>query len=162
MTDCVLNSCCGCIELKTGSLIIGYLNLIGEIIFIIIGLVGLIGGGVVAANSKNEDDVHGAQAVMIVSIILLLIVFFFFAFTIVLLVGIHKNKRGHVKAYLIVGAICLVLSLITTLASFAGAYDGLTIASRIISYIVSVYFLLVIRSYYLKMDNSKGPAIYSA
>ncbi|KAI5634154.1 hypothetical protein NE865_13110 [Phthorimaea operculella] len=161
MASCVLNSCCGCIELKTGSLIIGYLNLIGEIIFIIIGIIGLVGGGVVAAGAESEKEAHNGQAVMIVSIILLLIVLFFFAFTVVLLVGIHQNKRGHVKAYLIVGAVCLVLSLITTLASFATSANGTVIASRIISYIISVYFLLVIRSYYLKMEDSNKPAIYN-
>ncbi|KAI5634152.1 hypothetical protein NE865_13108 [Phthorimaea operculella] len=161
MASCVLNSCCGCIDLKTGSLIIGYLNLIGEITFIIISILGLVGGGVVAAGAESLKQALNVQAVMIVSVILLLIVFFFFAFTVVLLVGIHQNKRGYVMAYLIVGVVCLVLSLITTLASFATAANGTVIACHIVSYIISVYFLLVIRSYYLEMEDRNKPAIYN-
>ncbi|XP_049875237.1 uncharacterized protein LOC126373225 [Pectinophora gossypiella] len=162
MPSLVFDNCCCCIELRTGCLIIGYLNLVGDIILTILAILGLVAGGVVAANGEDQSDKDGGVMIMVISVIFLLILLFFLAFTIVLLVGLHKNKRGHVKAYLIVSVICLVLSIIMFLASFAGTVTASDIVSKLISFALSIYFILVIRSYYYKMDDNKRPAIYNA
>lgn len=170
MTSCIFDSCCGCIELKTGCLIIGYLNLIFGVVAIVMAALVAVGTGVVLSDSDVQhelDKAHVTAAVttvaVVVAIILIILLVLYFTFTIVYLVGVHQNKRGHVKAYLVYSVIFLVLYTILFFTSFAsGAVLLSTIASKIFSILLSIYFLLVIRSYYYKMnDASLQPAIYN-
>ncbi|KAF9823387.1 hypothetical protein SFRURICE_006600 [Spodoptera frugiperda] len=160
----VFDKCCFCIELRTGCLIIGYLNLIGNIIAILMSIIGLAAAGVVTAEGDKEDGTQAVGAVALAVIGILLIFFILFlTFSIVLLVGLHKHKRGHIKAYLIYTVIFLVLYVIMFFAGFAASHiNGGVVARDLISILLSIYFLLVIRSYYLKMDDpSNKPAVYN-
>ncbi|KAJ2953906.1 hypothetical protein O0L34_g1540 [Tuta absoluta] len=112
MASYVLNTCCDCIGLRTGCLIISYLSLIGEIFFIIVALVGLHNTGVLATEGKTEVEKLAGEAGMIWFISLLVGVLVYFIFTVILLVGIYTNKSRHVKAYLIFNTITLVVSII--------------------------------------------------
>nr|XP_049700427.1 uncharacterized protein LOC126055412 [Helicoverpa armigera] len=157
------NKCCFCIELRTGCLIIGYLNLIGNIVMILLSILGLAAAGVVTAQGKDED-VQAVGAVMFAVVaIMLVFLILFLAFTIVLLVGLHQYKRGHIKAYLIYALIFIVLYIIMFFASFASEHIVAgNVVRDLISILLSIYFLLVIRSYYLKMDDpANKPAVYN-
>lgn len=159
----VFDTCCGCIELRTGCLIIGYLQLVAQIIFSILILVLLTAGGVEAA-SDDKTAQQGGTLLIALSIIMLIFLILFLTFTIVLLVGLHKDKPGHVKAYIIFATIFLVINVITFLAGFANTpIKAGNVVGNLLGLLLSLYFLLVIRSHYVKMgDSSKGPAVYSA
>ncbi|KAL0829052.1 hypothetical protein ABMA28_003918 [Loxostege sticticalis] len=175
MAALLFDTCCGCIELRTGCLIIGYLNLVFSLITIITTLVfGLAVG--IAINDKNFQEqikadpkfaeIAGSEATAVISavaIVFVIILILFLAFNIVFLVGVHKDKRGHVKAYLIFHVIFLILYTISFLASFASPpINGGDVASKLLAIVLSIYFLLVIRSYYYKMaDSNRQPAIYN-
>ncbi|XP_028163957.1 uncharacterized protein LOC114355357 [Ostrinia furnacalis] len=171
MAALLFDTCCGCIELRTGCLIIGYLNLVFSAIAVIMTLIlGVMVG--VAVNDKDVQQAlreqghfptEAAAAVSVIAIIFVVLILLFLIFNIVFLVGVHQNKRGHVKAYLIFHVIFLILYTISFLASFASPpINGGDVASKLLSILLSIYFLLVIRSYYYKMgDTSRQPAIYN-
>lgn len=60
-----------------------------QILYIILGLLGLVAGGVVIAQGDKEHQDLGV-ILLVVSIIILILLVFFLASTIVLLVGVHK------------------------------------------------------------------------
>ncbi|XP_026741815.1 uncharacterized protein LOC113503878 [Trichoplusia ni] len=157
-----LEHCCFCIDLRIGCLIIGYLNLIGDFALILMTILGLTALGNVGITFHGSMSVMGAIITSVFAVSLIVCTLFL-VFTIVLLVGIHQHKRGHVKAYLIYTLIFLILYTIMFLAGFAGiGHTPLTIARDVISIILSIYFLIVVRSYYLTMDEPNlRPAMYN-
>ncbi|XP_063364766.1 uncharacterized protein LOC134653360 [Cydia amplana] len=160
MPSLIFDKCCGCIELKTGCLIIGYLELVGEIILSLLILVSLLAGGV-AISSDKEDVKEVGVGLIVISAILLLALALLLAFTITLLVGLHKNKRGHVKAYLIYSAIFFVIAVVMFFSGLSQGPPVSNIISNIIGLLIHLYFLLVIRSHYYKMDEASKGAIYN-
>ncbi|GBP90913.1 hypothetical protein EVAR_95577_1 [Eumeta japonica] len=185
MPALVFNTCCGCIELRTGCLIIGYIQLVLEIIAAIVILVALIIGGVAASGAVHVDSamvgyggyggdsgyggykpidtaVQGLGVVLIVVfVIMLLALVLALSFTITLLVGVHKNKRGHVMAYMVYATIFLVLGIILFFVSLSVNKNAGSIIVNLLSHALNIYFLLVVRSYYYQM-NVNGPAIFSS
>ncbi|KAJ8719388.1 hypothetical protein PYW08_011563 [Mythimna loreyi] len=164
------NKCCFCIDLRSGCLIIGYLNLIGNIIMVLLSIVTLatsaVAKSLINENEELKDSREGLQVMttVLIAVVAIMLVFFilFLAFTIVLLVGLHKHKRGHIKAYLIYALIFIILSVIMFFAGFAGTQSAGEIIKQIFIILLNIYFLLVIRSYYLKMDDpSNKPAVYN-
>lgn len=63
---------------------------VADIIYLIMSVLVLVGGGVVAAKGEDEKTQEAGVAIMAIGVIFLLIVLFLLAFTIVLLVGLHK------------------------------------------------------------------------
>nr|ABK24774.1 unknown [Picea sitchensis] len=160
MPSLVFDKCCGCIDLKTGCFIIGYLELVAEIILSLLILILLVGGSVGVASNKDDAQALGA-GMLAIAVILLLVLALLLAFTITLLVGLHKNKRGHVKAYLIYSAIFLVLTVIMFFASFSQTITASNVISNLLGIALHAYFFLVIRSQYHKMDDANKGAIYN-
>lgn len=165
------NKCCFCIDLRTGCLIIGYLNLIANLVVMLVLSLGLVATGAIASGALNDKDlpsetnenIKTVGAFMLgIFVVTMVFLILFLAFTIVLLVGLHQYKRGHVKAYLIFSVIFVVLSVIMFFVSFGGAVTAGVIVRQLFTILLNIYFLLVIRSYYLKMDNpANKPAIYN-
>ncbi|KAJ8720011.1 hypothetical protein PYW07_012054 [Mythimna separata] len=164
------NKCCFCIDLRSGCLIIGYLNLIGNIILILLSIIAMATTGVANAIINDNEEFKDAResmhvmATVIFAILVIMLIFYllFLAFTIVLLVGLHQHKRGHIKAYLIYALIFIVLSIIMFFASFGGTITAGEIIRQLVLILLNIYFVLVIRSYYLKMDDpSNKPAVYN-
>ncbi|CAH0726863.1 unnamed protein product, partial [Brenthis ino] len=139
--------CCFYIPRKTGCLIIGYLNLIGSIIGLLFSIYGIVLGDQATRSSKPK---HVDVAYMIIgsAVVLALIFLLAFAFCIVLLVGINKNKPGHVKAYLKYNLIFLTIHAVLLLLSIQ--IDALLLL------VLFIYFFLVINSYYTKMQEEKA------
>ncbi|KAL4715821.1 hypothetical protein ACJJTC_006400 [Scirpophaga incertulas] len=170
MAALVFDKCCGCIELRTGCLIIGYLNLIASIILAIVTTLVLIGTGVIVANA-DEIQVEGHPEItsqqistmaVVLSVILLIVMLLFLTFNIVFLVGVHKDKRGHVRVYLGYMMFFIVVNIVLFFAGFAGPVAAGDIVRSLLMILLNIYFFLVIRSYYLKMgDRSRQPAIYN-
>ncbi|KAI8431964.1 hypothetical protein MSG28_004497 [Choristoneura fumiferana] len=110
--------------------------------------------------ASNKDDAQQLGAGMLaMAVILLLVLALLLAFTITLLVGLHK--RGHVKAYLIYSAIFLVLTVIMFFASFSQTVTASNVISNLLGIALHAYFFLVIRSQYHKMDDANKGAIYN-
>ncbi|XP_052742180.1 uncharacterized protein LOC128198853 [Bicyclus anynana] len=146
-----IDKCCFCLPLRTWCLILGYLHLIGSIIQAVVIIMSLPPisslADIEGKLGIEHKDVNGAIAI---SLINLQIVLFFFAFAIVLVVGLHKEYRGHVKAYLIYYLMFLLLYTIMYVVSLATqALDwGYTIGTSL-QILLGVYFLLVVHSHWV-------------
>lgn len=167
MTPLILDNCCGCIKLRTGCLIIGYLNLFYSIVIVIATAVCFSSKDFKEEFSKRNAD-HLTIA-SVVAIIALVIILLFLIMNIVFVIGVHQNKRGHVKAYLIYNAVFLVLYSLILFGAFAGAItsygNALTwtnVVQNLLVIVLATYSLMVIRSFYYKMnDSNHQPAVYN-
>ncbi|CAB3227863.1 unnamed protein product [Arctia plantaginis] len=147
-----LDNCCFCGELRIGSLIIGYLTLIRDIIVTLISII-------ILAISR---EIRASGIVIAVFCILLLIGLLNVIFTIVLLIGIHQYKNGHMKVYLIFNLVVMVIAVLLILILCIATGLPILILVGLVFLAFHVYYLLIIRSYYLKMDNALNkPAIFS-
>ncbi|CAH2265195.1 jg26654 [Pararge aegeria aegeria] len=131
------NTCCFCVPLRTGCLILGYLHLIASIILAIVSIVTLAAVGAVVASTDPENINDSAVAAIIaVYVIVLILVAVLLTFSILLVVGLHKERRGFVKAYLIYYLIFIILYSImfivrcSTLPPDAGYIVGTLIQIR--------------------------------
>ncbi|CAB3227857.1 unnamed protein product [Arctia plantaginis] len=161
-----VNKCCFCVELRTGSLIIGYLNLVWNIIVTLLVIVSMAAVGVavssISEREMNEEKHTIAVIAMVVFGAILLFLILNLIFIIVLLVGLHKNKRGHVKAYLIYAFIFILFAIVMFISSIARGNPAGDIIKNLLTLLFTIYFFVVIRSYYLKMnDTANKPAVYN-
>lgn len=156
------NKCCFCVDLRVGSFIIGYLGLVGCIIMTLLSIVGLVASAYITVNGDTKQaQMIGGFALAVMCIVLVIVVLHLI-FDIILLIGLHKNKRGHVKAYLVFVTIFIVISILAFISSIANGSPAGEIVKSLLTILFSAYFLLVIRSYYLKMDDAtKRPAVYN-
>ncbi|CAG5043534.1 unnamed protein product [Parnassius apollo] len=154
----VFENCCFCIDLKTGCFIIAYLQLVGEIIISTLMFLG-IGAAQVLINSSDPDHRAAGATLMALCAVTLLFVAVLLAFTIVLLVGLHKNKSGHVKIFLIYSVIFMLFYIVMTIVEIAvTAPPAQNIVTSVFYILLDIYFLLVLRSYWVKMGS--GNALY--
>ncbi|XP_034832808.1 uncharacterized protein [Maniola hyperantus] len=160
----VFDTCCCCIPLRTGCLILGYLQLVAYILYGIFAVLG-VGSGVtlmhITDDLENKEDDMKVKAVatilIILSAVILVVILIALPFTILLLVGLHKERRNYIKIYLIFAVIALVINAILEIAKFSGGYASLKqMPSSIISILLSIYFLLVLRSQYIKLGIAEN------
>lgn len=168
-------SCCFCIPLRTGTLVLGYLHLIGSLLGIILSSLMIVGGAVVTSgnvdlgakeyhfNENDKNALANEQVVkmagvlaLAVGIILLILFIVHIVFVIFLLIGGHNSKPGHIKAYLIYSTVMVIIAVLLTIVSLIAAPSA-AVVSHFISYAIEIYFLLVIRSYMIKLqENPEG------
>ncbi|XP_047028580.1 uncharacterized protein LOC124636508 [Helicoverpa zea] len=149
----VMDKCCFFLPLRKGCLIIGYLNLVGNLLMILLSVIGLAAASVLMIIGKDEEEQNLGAAMFVVCMVMLILLLVFLAFTIILLLGLHQHKRTLVKVYLIYALAFIVLSIIMFFANLMVAVEPLNIVKDIVSIVVQIYFWLVIRSFYLVMDN---------
>lgn len=177
---CLFDTCCICFTVEFGSKIIGFTGVILNSISIIISLMVLVALAVAPAPSPDLDPtnaIHGLINVTESSIlydiidfpdpattninfmdVILLIIFGFIVsiFTlfssVVLLIGLYKNRPSYVKFSLVVGVIRVVLMFATAIGEFPS-----DVAVFSLFYLgIPIYFLLVIRSaYYNMLENEE-------
>ncbi|CAH2220413.1 jg14394, partial [Pararge aegeria aegeria] len=151
----VFKNCCFCIPLKTGCLILGYFYLISSIVVLLMTGFGL--SFIVTMLHHVADAIKPLMITLVVlgSIILVLILIAL-PFNILLLIGLHKEKKNYIKIYLIFQLVFTILSILLRITGVILSMGGyLTGALTTLVYaVINIYYLIVIRSYYLKM--SKG------
>jgi len=140
--------CCGC-TLKTGSLIIASLEMIGGLIYFGVGFGFLIYFNTRPRyDSSNENLLYG---------IMLAIGVFCIAHAATLIHGARKRRQGFLLCWIIIQTIVLVLSVI------GGIYMLVTMGTAaIIDFlylVLGLYFLLVVKSHRQELLDSKqdGP-----
>ncbi|XP_069360140.1 uncharacterized protein [Maniola hyperantus] len=144
------SKCCFCVPLRTGCLILGYINLVASAILAILFIVGL------SAISQNDDANKNSVGTFVgVTVVTLLLVLALLTFSILLVVGLHKEKKTYVKAFLIYDLVFIVLYAILYVIKIATLpYDLGYILSTLAEILLSVYFLLVIRSHWVTMGGN--------
>ncbi|XP_045773511.1 uncharacterized protein LOC123872945 [Maniola jurtina] len=153
------SNCCFCVPLRTGCLILGYLQLIASIILAIISIVTLVAVGAVVATADAPVNESAVAALVSVYVIILILVTVLLTFSILLVVGIHKERRSYVKAFLIYDLIFIILYAIMYIVRCATLPPNVGfIVGTLIQILLSIYFLLVIRSYWVIMGSNVNTA----
>ncbi|CAB3227858.1 unnamed protein product [Arctia plantaginis] len=147
-----VNNCCFFVGLRTGSLIIGYLNFIWNVLVIGTLIAAMVTAAQIAADTSDKDTKMAAELTLALLGIALIFVIVNLLVTCLLLVGIHKHKRGYIKAYLIYTCIFIIFAIVDFIASIAKGAPASNIVQNLFSLLFSIYYLVVIRSYYMKMD----------
>ncbi|XP_042884005.1 uncharacterized protein LOC122260696 [Penaeus japonicus] len=124
---CIVQSCCCGCTLRTGSLVVAILSLIGSIYNIVSGAIGAVAG------------IPAAWGTVVASAVALII-------AIMLLIGIQKNNRSLVMAWVWINSILIVINiaLAITLIALGGIAMGV---SFLIAYLISIYFIVVVYSF---------------
>ncbi|CAB3227862.1 unnamed protein product [Arctia plantaginis] len=156
MSKLKLKYCCYCGDLRTGSVVIANVNLVRDILFLLISITMLTLTGTRYALWLDRVMIPVFGILLVVNIVNVIM-------DIVLLIGIHKYKVGYLKTNFIFNVIEMVVAsvLILTLC-ITSELPGL-IALCLVFLGFHMYNLMIIRSYYLKMDDpSNKPAIYDS
>ena len=157
----VFDDCCGIIKLRIGCFIIGYLNLMSSLYLLVHSVLGIIKGKglmqVTVSTYQSFIRTMGKHMVIMYSVILVASILELI-FTILLLVGIHKNRRSFVKFHLIFNLIFLFLYVIGFILYLTtGEMSFVRLILDLITIGLTAYFLLVIRSYYVEMGKEATP-----
>ncbi|XP_075976978.1 uncharacterized protein LOC142977132 [Anticarsia gemmatalis] len=145
------NSCCGCIELRKGCLIIGYFSFVGNLLIAALTLTSLILSGYVAAEAENQDIQVDWGAAAIITVIILIFIFVGLGFNILLLIGIHKDRPKYVKFYIFFTAILVCVRIFLLILTLAFGTPFGEVITDIIAIGANIYYLLIINSYYMDM-----------
>jgi len=143
----ILQKFCFCCELRTGSILIGWINLIADIIAMILLIVGLVD------LHKQRQSIVGAEGVIIAGVVGLVIDIIM---CILLLIGVKKDRRQFVFAWVVWSGILLVFGIIIVIME---GVKHVTIGSIIINVIrlaFRIYCILTVYSFYQLLKES-GP-----
>ncbi|XP_052741993.1 uncharacterized protein LOC112054418 isoform X1 [Bicyclus anynana] len=158
----VLQQCCFCcIPLRTGSLILAYLYLIGIIVNCGMTAATMITFTSYLAISSSELKLIFIKIIIILAFTLV-INLVALPFNIYLLVGLHKERQRYVRIYIIFQIVFSVLTVLrqivaVSMSSNIHIYGILQLVGHLVT---NVYYLLVLRSHYLKMAiGTDQPAV---
>uniref|UniRef100_E2J7G6 Hypothetical viral protein n=1 Tax=Triatoma matogrossensis TaxID=162370 RepID=E2J7G6_9HEMI len=162
-----LKTCCFCCSTETGTKIIGWLQTIGSAIGMILVIIALV-VSVQHLNKPEYEVVKGTdgstindkaitEAVIVASAIGFVIYLISGLLGLFLLIGVYKRNMRYVRIWVIISVVVLILSLavivIRGILKIAGK-DSADIIWPIVSFLLSVYFTLVVYSFY--RENKSG------
>ncbi|XP_075233643.1 uncharacterized protein LOC142331539 [Lycorma delicatula] len=150
--------CCGC-SLKTGTTIIGWFSFVRDLII----LVTLIAVEFAFKDSKSiatasPDTDKGFEAIVIILAILYLLLTIV---SLLLLFGTYKERHGYMSPWIILSTIGIVIEIICIITDTASVGFSKTDLQSLISVGLTIYFLLVVYSYYREIKGGSGVTGYS-
>ncbi|XP_045774067.1 uncharacterized protein LOC123873304 [Maniola jurtina] len=150
----VFNQCCFCVPLRTGCLILAYLFLVGSIAIGIYSTLVVV--SMVANMSRVPADFrHVLISILGLNSVTLVLVLISIPFNILLLVGLHKERRNFVKRYLIFQLVYIILSVILDIVRMSmGRAYLVSYIIILVNLVFNIYYLLVLRSQYVKMGET--------
>ncbi|XP_053608409.1 uncharacterized protein LOC128674099 [Plodia interpunctella] len=160
-----LDKCCFCLRLRAGSLIIGYFSLvlaclsIGTLSFTIYR-VAIYKHDYKKDPTTTPEEVAKATLSLYITLGYYVLVFLFLlTLSLLLLIGVHSNKPHLLKFYVNSGLFLLglALALVVLCWVFAGVLATLPLLKWCL---IHFYFLVVVRSTYLEMEDENKPTVY--
>ncbi|KAI8431977.1 hypothetical protein MSG28_004506 [Choristoneura fumiferana] len=163
----VLTRCCFCCPLRIGALVIGYLSLFSSLMSLagISTAIALVAKYVEQESQKPnpthrpEDLAAGALRIYITYAIYLVVYLYYFAISLLVVIGVHRNKPHLMKYYVNTGLFLLAMAvaLVVVTVVFLGVIASLPVLA---SSVILFYCILVVRSAYLEMEEQNRPKIY--
>merc|ERR1712055_741851 len=155
-----VEKCCACLELKTGTLILGVINLVGSIILAIISAVGLAGSAVLASgaldqyidkdsrmDSESRAAVNTAATFGIVVTSIMLIIYILYVVVASMLIhGARKEKPGLMMPWIVLTIVYLIWDIVQIIGYFVSG-DWLSAIIGIILFCPGFYFFICVWSY---------------
>ncbi|KAJ9596638.1 hypothetical protein L9F63_012335 [Diploptera punctata] len=137
--------CCGC-SLKTGTIIIGVLNLIAACL-------GFGSGGVLLSQKETEFKTMGIVELILAAVLIII--------SILLIVGAMKDRPALLAPWMICAIIIMIVTIIIYIVGAAKAFqhsDSSTGVSYLISALIysilETYFILVVYSLYRELRGN--------
>uniref|UniRef100_A0A131XS33 Putative conserved plasma membrane protein n=1 Tax=Ixodes ricinus TaxID=34613 RepID=A0A131XS33_IXORI len=154
-----LTHCCGCMTVRTGTMVLAILNMIVSAISLVVASI-LAGSLKSTANSHAEEPslYRAAMAVFGLLVLQAIISSVMFIAACLCLWGVHRDNRLYVLPFLICQLVDLVLRailvifLIAVLATTPMFWSPGTLASLVVSMLLQIYFLWVVVSYYKQLE----------
>ncbi|KAG6455919.1 uncharacterized protein LOC119188522 [Manduca sexta] len=146
----VLKTFLGCFKLRTGCLFMGYSGAITSMLFIMFSFAGIIITGQREGSLKG-DALYVNNVILWACIFLAVFCSIAFGLYVVLLVGVQQWRPKLVKVFLIGMTVYLVISFI--LAVVLTVMNPTFGIRFVITFAWSIYYMLVVRSYYFKMNE---------
>ncbi|KAJ8720517.1 hypothetical protein PYW08_005982 [Mythimna loreyi] len=170
---CFFSKCCFCIPLKTGCFILGYISVILNLLITLfyIGTLSFLAfythGFRYIRLKENEDgemvpDTESmSKSKLGETVAILFLVGFlniaWFLMNIVLLVGLHRKRPGHIKLHVSVATLRLVLSVVGV--GMYGPHH--TSHSMLVCYgeiALTAYFILIYYVYAVQLEREMRPS----
>ncbi|AAG02854.1 putative core protein [Betaentomopoxvirus amoorei] len=145
----IVNNCFEFIDLKQGSIIIGYINILWNILNIII--FGITIDRINSYDFKHDELVilYNIVTIEIISSIISIFI------NILLLIGIYKRNTNFIKYYIIYSYVLTLIYILNLLFYlYYILYTGIVLFIAIILF--NIYFLVIIRSYYYKLSETNS------
>ena len=142
----MLHKCCCCIPLRTGSIIIGVVGILGGISLLIR----------ISVISDIESDWNEGLKIYCPDIVASIIILLVYG---CLLFGAIQYFKGAVLVYLIFGALFIVVSVIFRIYSIARLKGGdrfQHVASLMFYVLFSMYFWICNYSFYVELKKERG------
>jgi hypothetical protein len=149
--------CCGC-TLKTGTIIIGVLTILG-------GLGNLIGGITTAVRAAdNFVDAESVQVFVGVGAVLAVLGAILLVFSVLLIIGAQNDRPSLLVPWMVYTIVFLITNTVLYIfeaAEYFSRYDNVNGAGNIVAAVIFVllqtYFLLVVYSLYRELRGTAPP-----
>ncbi|XP_072944298.1 uncharacterized protein [Epargyreus clarus] len=153
---------CFCLSLRTGALIIGYLSLLNATLnlfavsFSLYKVVTFIKTNGSDINHTPEETANIALGLYVSHAYSLLIFLYYFVISLLLIIGVHKNRVKLMKYYYYTGLFLLGLAL--ALVVVATIFLNFAATLSLLAWCVILFYcLLVVRSTYLEIEERIKP-----
>nr|XP_034832809.1 uncharacterized protein LOC117989555 [Maniola hyperantus] len=141
----VFNQCCFCVPLRTGCLILAYLYLVSSVVTGIFSIYGIVGIVRIIPHIPGEYR-HFVVTALVLNGINLVLNIIAMPFNILLLIGLHKERRIYVKLYVIFQSINLLIGVLLNIVTISlGESQLWTIVIVFVGIVFNTYFILVMR-----------------
>jgi len=148
-----IEKCCACLELKTGTLIIGTLSLIGSCILGIIAILGLVGSSLLASGAlpfgdKDQQGLKEASTAagtvgIVVTSIMLVVYILYIAIGSMLIHGARTGNPRLLMPWLVLTSIYIIWDVLKVIISFVNLKWGDAVTYIIVTCIMSYFFIAV-------------------
>jgi len=156
-----VEKCCACLELKTGTLIIGAINLLAAIVGAVFSAIGLAGSAVLASGALNkyidngqQGGYQGSDAVnaagtwgIIVTSILLIIYVLYVVVASMLIHGARKEKPGLMMPWIILTIFYMILAVVQIISYVVLGERWMSVLTPVFSLLITFYFFICIWSH---------------
>ncbi|XP_063538767.1 uncharacterized protein LOC134748001 [Cydia strobilella] len=163
----VMEKCCCCFSVRVGALIIGYLSMFNSLMSFATTATGIAWlAKFVESEKHNPNPQHppeqlaaGALGIYITCGIYLVLYLYYFVISLLVIVGVHRNKP-HLMTYY-VNTVLFMLAVVAALIVVTVVFMGVIAAIPLLfSSVIVFYCLLVVRSAYLEMVEQNRPKVH--
>ncbi|CAH0591454.1 unnamed protein product [Chrysodeixis includens] len=159
--------CCFCIPLKTGCFVLGYISLVLNFVISMFFIGTLVFLGIYTHGFRyirykldedgeqipDEDSLDRTKFNLTIIVILLVACLNvgWLVMNVVLLIGLHRKKPGHIKTHVTVASMRLILSMVGVLLYGAHTFNSMVFCYAEIG--LSAYFILLYYRYALQLER---------
>uniref|UniRef100_A0A1B6G5D3 Uncharacterized protein n=1 Tax=Cuerna arida TaxID=1464854 RepID=A0A1B6G5D3_9HEMI len=152
-----LNSCCCGCSLKTGSKIIGWLSMIASIASLIMFGLALAGLYYIEEHPEkvtpeNKEIFDHLPALKAAAIMMIIVHIIGCILSFILLMGVYQQKAKLVLIWVMVALTCAIIAQLVNIVQLFALYQPANIGN-IIWFLLDLYFILVVYSFYREIQN---------